>query len=58
MRQMLSLGLFLTTLAACASKPMPPVQTSEAAGLPVAAAPVALEESHFARTAQGGRAWL
>lgn len=57
MRQLISLGLLLTTLTACSasSKPMP--QEPSAAMMDMsaepAAAPVPLAESHFARTAQG-----
>jgi len=56
MRQIISLGLLLTTITACAaSKPMAQDASPAMADMvaPAAAAPVPLQESHFARTAQG-----
>lgn len=56
MRQLISLGLLLTALTACsASKPMAeaPSAPMAAMGPEAAAAPVPLQKSHFARTAQG-----
>lgn len=56
MRRLLGIGLILTSLSACASaKPMsaPAPAPSMPMDEPAAAAPVALEVSHFARTAQG-----
>ncbi len=57
MRQLLSLGLLLTTLSACAAnKPMaqePGMAVPAMGDQAAAAAPIPLQESHFARTAQG-----
>ncbi len=56
MRQLLSLGLLLTTISACASAPRaeePSAPMADMVAAPAAAAPVPLQESHFARTAQG-----
>jgi hypothetical protein len=57
MRQLIALGLLMTTITACSAKATLATQDPSAAMMDMsaapAAAPVPLEVSHFARTAQG-----